>query len=159
MDLTNDLSELQKLLRSSPIARKAYEIWRGQRKAHRIGNTYSNVDFIRWYVREFKKKKWKRPHVARFDHAKPYSFDNIEMQEQAENNRERNARRGNPCSTHRQVHAHQPFLRTILLFASKRDAAAYFGVSEKTVYNHCQGRTKSPGKFGPRMKDVYFTWA
>lgn len=135
-------------------------IWRGQRKANRIGNLYSHVDFIRWYIKEFSKKKWKRAHVARLDHSKPYSFENIEMQEQAENNRERNARRGNPCATHRPVKAFGTLTREIIYFASKREAAKYYGISEKTIYNHCMGRTKQHFKFGPQKGvRVRFEWA
>jgi hypothetical protein len=128
------------------LERKAYIIWAHQK--YTKGVEYSCRDFIDWYVKEFKKKKWKRANVARFDHDKPYSFDNVELQEQLENCRERNERRGNPCRSHKKVDVITFDGKFISQFSSKIEAARFYGISEKTVYNHCQGRTKQFFKFG-----------
>lgn len=136
----------------SQLERRAYYIYKNQEK--REGVEYSWEDFRKWYLCEFQKKKWKRAHVGRKDHDKPYSFSNIEMQEQADNNRERNARRGNPCKSHKKVIA-------ICVFASKVEAAKFFKISEKTVYNHCQNKTNSSFKYGrkaPIQGTLRFKW-
>lgn len=144
-------------MRSDKLAAKAHWIWLGQRK--RAGAAYTRAEFTAWYVREFTKKKWKRPHVARFDHARPYSFDNIEMQEQTENNRERNARCGNPCRTHRAVKATEPKGK-VRFFTTMQAAADFYGLDRKTVWNYCAKRTKNAGKFGPTKSrvGVVFVW-
>lgn len=133
----------------------AYDIWYSQK--YRTGVEYSREDFIIWYEKEFNKKKWNRAHVARFDHNKPYSFDNIEMQEQSENNIERNNRRGNPAIKKKVIAIEED--GTTLTFDKMSEASLYYKVSMKTVYNHCKKNTKQHCKFGPKVsKKVKFSW-
>lgn len=142
----------------SPLELKALSVWRGQRK--REGVLYPAAAFMAWYVREYrKKKKWKRAHVARKDHSKPYSFDNVELQEQAENNRERNARRGNPTRRWPVTATH---IKTgeVKEFTSMKAAAEYYKINRKTVWNHCVGNTTRIGVLGPLCGrvGVRFKW-
>lgn len=135
--------------------RIAYYIFSAQKK--RRGVSYKFREFCYWFVKNLKRKSWQYPNVGRIDHAKGYSFDNIEMQEQIANIQERNARLGNPGKTHRKVLAIIGGKK--LEFPTKQAAAKYFGVSEKTVYNHSQGRTNQHFKFGPRTgRAVRFYW-
>jgi len=140
--------------------KRAWSIYYKQKD--RSGVCYPLREFLYWYMFHPKGKKLVLPNVARFDHSKPYSWDNIELQEQAENVKERNERRGNPGKTHRAVVAIDAQNgKKLKEFASKRTAAAYFNVSEKTIYNHCQKRTKQPFKFGPKYgldRKFTFIW-
>ncbi len=141
------------------LERKAYMIW--WRQKCKIGVRYSQKDFITWYVKEHRKKKLKRPEVGRRDHSKPYSFDNVDLIERTDNLKERNARCGNPGRKHKAVCAFSLTGRRLGKFVSKVEAAKKFGVSEKTVYNHCQGRTSRFMQYG-RVKGaqkVRFEWA
>lgn len=146
--------------RLSPEIKRAWSIYYKQKD--RSGVCYSLREFLYWYIFHPKRKKLILPNVARFDHAKPYSWDNIELQEQVENVRERNSRCGNPGKTHRSVVAFDLVSgKKIKEFPTKKAAARYFGVSEKTVYNHCQKRTKQFFKFGPKFgldRKFTFTW-
>lgn len=135
-------------------------IWIYDAQCKRNTVEYTKRAFLGWWLYHLKRKKWKRPHCARFDHDKGYSFDNMEMQEQAENNRERNARRGNPCNNHRAVVALTHSGEKLKEFKSKTEAAKFYGVSEKTVYNHCHRRTSNFNN-GPisKAREVTFQWA
>lgn len=138
------------------LERKAYIIFNHQKAT--VGATYSLFDFIRWYVREHKKKKLKRPEVGRRDHNKLYSFDNVDLIEKTENIQERNTRLGNPCNRHRPVIAFYGDGK-IKEFLSKTEAANYFGVNVKTVWNHCHGRTKLFFKYGHTLPHALrFEW-
>lgn len=57
---------------------------------------YSRDQFVRWFIKEIKKRKLISPNVSRIDHSKNYSFDNIEMIERFKNIQERNNRVGLP---------------------------------------------------------------
>lgn len=144
----------------SPEIKRAWSIYYKQKK--RSGVCYSLREFLYWYILHPKRKKLKLPNVARFNHDKPYSWDNIEIQEQSENVIERNSRCGNPGKSHRAVIAIDLVSgRKIKEFTTKQDAAKHFGVSEKTVYNHCQKRTKQFFKFGPKFgldRKFTFVW-
>lgn len=136
--------------------RKALRRFYGQNA--RSGTLYSSREFVYWFLTNPILPTLKNPHVARLDHNKPYSFCNIELQEAAENIKERNSRRGNPCNTHKKVTA---FIgNKQMVFSAKKEAAKYFMVSEKTIYNHCSGRTSQFFKFGPRSihSDLRFEW-
>lgn len=135
--------------------RISYHIFMAQRA--RMGVDYKFREFCYWFVKNLKRKSWVYPNVGRLDHSKGYSFPNIEMQEQVANIQERNLRLGNPGKSHRKILA--VINGKKLTFNSKRDAAKYFGVSEKTVYNHSQGRTNQHFKFGPKTgRAVRFYW-
>lgn len=144
------------------LERKAYFLYYGQKK--RSGVAYNSMaEFIAWYVREMKlRRHLKRPEVGRRDHSKPYSIDNIDLIERTDNIKERNARCGNPCRKHRAVWSCALNGKRIKKFKSKVEAAAFYKISEKTVYNHCMGRTKQFFKFGKWVKDkrpVRFEWS
>ncbi len=141
------------------LERKAYMIW--WRQKCKIGVRYSQKDFIAWYVKEHRRKKLKRPEVGRRDHSKPYSFDNIDLIERTDNLKERNARCGNPGRTHRAVVAYDLCGNKLGDFESKTAAAKHFGLCDKTVYNHRQGRTALHMKYGrPKgAQKVRFEWA
>lgn len=56
---------------------------------------YSSYEFVLWFKEQwFKKDKWNRPNVSRINHAKNYSFENIELLECSENSKERVERLG-----------------------------------------------------------------
>lgn len=141
-----------------PDVKKAHHIYYGQRS--RIGAKYSVREFIYWWVKHPKRKTLKEPNVARRDHNKPYSWDNIMLQEKSENMKERNTRCGNPCSTHRAVRVVDIETNQIMgYFNTKKEAAKRFGVSEKTIYNHATGITKKPFMFGPHTgRGFRFQW-
>lgn len=77
----------------------AYNCWATQRKrcsnpkskdfkrygARGIKVEYESYEFVAWYLREFKLKKYKWATVGRVDHDKNYSFSNIKMEEMREN--------------------------------------------------------------------------
>lgn len=142
-------------------ARRAYWIYDRQKRGRRAGNNYSAREFISWWLSNLKKKKWKQPQCGRIDHSKPYSFDNIVMQELNENLKERNARCGNPGKQHRAV---QSFCiltgKKLKKFRSKLEAARFYGCSDKTIYNHAMGKTKLFFKYGPKtaLHFVSFRW-
>lgn len=127
------------------------------RQKRKKGVLYTLDDFRDWYCKEFRKKKLIRPEVGRFDHSKPYSFDNISLIERLDNIRERNHRCGNPGRKHKKVVA--KFGGKSREFPSKVEAAHFFGVNEKTVYNHCQNKTKQHFKFGRTLPHALrFEW-
>lgn len=140
------------------LVKRAYWIYHGQKNRNKV--YYSTREFIYWWLINFKKKKWKRPHCGRIDHSKGYCLSNIIMQEQSENSKERNARRGNPCSTHRAVKAYTHSGKFIKEFKSKVAAAKYFNINEKTIYNHCEKVSKQFNN-GPitKARKVTFQWA
>jgi hypothetical protein len=138
------------------LAKRAYWIWAQQRE--RSGALYTSRDFIGWYLSEYKRLKCKgRYDVARKDHSKSYSFDNIVLQPVRENVLERNERCGRPERS-RKVRMH--LFRGIFTFDSIKSAEEETGINRKTIYNHCTGRTKNPWKYGPqRHLPVRFEWA
>ncbi len=139
------------------IGKKAYFIYHNQKA--REGVEYSFLDFHSWYLKNFKRKKWKRAHVGRINHDAPYSFSNIEMVEQRENNQERNSRCGNPGRSHKAVIAVELSGKT-RMFKSKVEAAKFYGIDVKTVYNKCVGASPAFAKDGPRTnaRGVTFKW-
>ena len=143
--------------------RRAYYSWGSQLiRARKNGLTreYSPRQFIAWWLLEISKRPaWHKPTCGRKDHAKGYYFGNIRLEEQSENTAERNERRGNPGKT-RAVDSICLYTGEIIgRFPSKKEAAYAHGVSEKTVYNHCIGKTKSFFKFGPSHNaPVRFKW-
>jgi hypothetical protein len=143
--------------------RKAHQSWSQQRqraKSQPWTCDYTSREFIGWWLREMKKKpKWKCPTVSRKDHNKGYCFSNIRLEEKRDNIKERNSRCGNPGKSHRSVVSISLATgKTLRRFPSKVAAAEHYGISEKTVYNHCVGRTKRPFKFGPKTGEVKFQW-
>lgn len=130
---------------------RAYYIYTKQCMRNTV--TYTRKEFINWWLQHINKKDWVCASCGRIDHSKGYSFDNIEMQELSDNVKERNARLGNPGKSHRKVKAICTKTGVVLkLFNSKRDAAKFYIVSEKTIYNHANARTKQFFKFGMNVK-------
>lgn len=123
---------------------------------------YSTDAFVEWYVKNYPRApgKWT---VGRIDHSDDYCFDNIRFELVGDNVKERNARLGNPGRTHRAVEAFNAVTgKPLKKFTTKQDAAAHYGVSQKTVYNHCEGVTKSAFKYGPKnvtAEGVRFRWS
>lgn len=139
-------------------AQRGYDSFYQQKKRSKV--FYTPRQFVHWWLENIKTRShWEQPTCGRIDHSKWYSFDNIVMQEQSENTAERNSRHGNPGRKHRAVKAICEGIEKT--FISKREAAEYYGVSEKTVYNHCQGRTTQHFRFGIGVKGkkaVVFEW-
>lgn len=159
------------ILKMEPQVKRAYWVWSAQRKRTKrdfgkCSVVYSSREFIAWYrhhLPRFKKLnpgRRERIDVGRIDHTKGYYFGNIQFEFAGDNVSERNIRHGNPNNKHKKVVAQCPPLRGIWLFNTMGEAAAYFKVSEKTVYNHCTGRTKKPFSCGPKSgSSVRFRWA
>ena len=104
----------------------------------RTGVLYSFRELIYWYYFHPMRGKLVSPHIARIDHSKKYSLDNIILQEASENVKERNYRRGLPGKTHKKVVALDLQTREkIKEFNSIRKAAEYFRVNPCTITNHC----------------------
>lgn len=132
---------------------KAWHIYYAQRK--RAGVEYTRDQFVKWFITKMNNTKLKRPEVARKNHSLPYSFKNIFLQEKVENIKERNCRVGNPGRNHKKVKA--TFLSTkgkrVQIFSSKVEAAKFFNISEKTVYNHCNSKFKTRFKYGKFVRE------
>lgn len=137
--------------------RKGYYIAKDQQR--RQGIEYTVRAFLYWWYFNSLRKQLKSPHVGRLDHSKPYSFKNIQIEEAADNIRERNFRRGNPCNTHKKVIVTYPNGKKEV-FNSKRDVARKFNINEKTVYNRCSGKTVLKNN-GPKTmaRDLEFSWS
>jgi hypothetical protein len=131
---------------------KAWHVFYKQRQ--RAGVEYTREEFVAWYVKHMRKTKLKRPEVGRKNHALPYSFKNIFLQEKSDNIKERNARLGNPGRKHKKVEAVfiQGETKTSVVYASKVEAARFLNISEKTVYNHCNKKFKTRFKYGKNVK-------
>lgn len=141
--------------RMSKKAAQGYRIWGAQ--GARSSRAYSSREFVAWWLFHLASRAWVRPTCGRKNHAKGYFFENIQMEELADNIRERNFRRGNP-SPRKKVQA--TWLRARKIFATMQEAEEFFGVNRKTIYNHCTGRTRSPWKYGPKSSvAVRFSWA
>ncbi len=145
--------------RMSKWARKAYESWSQQGARNSRG--YSSREFVSWWLHEMQQKlRWKCPSVSRIDHTQGYFFGNIRLEEKADNIRERNARCGNPGRKHKAVRAFT-WEGQQKVFPSKVAAGSFYGIDTKTIYNHCQRRTKTFFQFGPitSARGVRFEWA
>lgn len=137
--------------------RKAYHIWGSQRG--RNSRDYSSREFISWWLFNIAKKEWIDPTCGRIDHSKGYSFHNIEMQERVDNVKERNERLGNPGRSHKAVRSYTHGGKHLRSFRSKVEAAAFYKLDEKTIYNHCENKTKQHHT-GPTTsaRKVTFRW-
>lgn len=146
-----------------PSLRKAYYVYFGQKNrcynknniyykwygGRGIQVKYSTREFLGWWKNQ-PVSQFKKPSCGRINNDGHYEFGNIRIEELSDNIKERNKRRGNPGKRHRKVRAY--FFNRELDFNSKLEAAKFFNVSEKTVFNHCEKKTKCPFKFGPRHK-------
>jgi hypothetical protein len=135
-----------------PLEKKAYEVFRGQRKRCRNPKTksyktygakgicveYGAREFISWYVPKFKSTKWECAHVGRLDHSRSYSFNNIEMIERSENIKERNTRLP---QRRRPVLALKDGEKMATFFSSF-SAAKILGFKQGHIFECAQGKRK-----------------
>lgn len=157
----------------SSVVRRAYWVWaiQGARcynpkndhypfyGARGVRRLYSSRDFIGWFLHNLKKFKGHRPSINRINNDGNYEFGNIEIVSLSDNIKERNDRRGNPGRSHKKVYSVNLDTGKRRLFSSKIEAALEYGINPKTVYNHCQGKTKQFFKFGRRVGVRYtFKW-
>lgn len=103
---------------------------------------YSSREFVGWWLKGLKIKKWKDPSVGRIDHDGDYCFENIEMQEMQDNRSERCRRLGRPIpekTAPKKVASFSASLKKKLKdFDSITLAARHYGLEASTVVRHCQ---------------------
>lgn len=105
-------------------------------------------EFIAWWLDELKSFKGTRATCGRIDHSKGYSWENIEMQDMAENSREM-ARRTLANKREQSVHGKKVFVfvkNTNMMtgiFPSIRTAASFFKISQRQVQFLVRGKYKS----------------
>lgn len=143
-------------------ARRAYLIYRTQINkcrnhkvrefqwygARGIEVKYSVRDFIGWWLLHISAKKWKRPTTGRIDHEGHYCFENIEMQELADNVKESHVRIGDKrFNCHRKKVLVDEAGKQSLFFSAK-EAADYLKIGASNVTRFCTGEMK------PRRKDL-----
>lgn len=97
---------------------------------------YSAREFVSWWLHHRKKFKGTTATVGRKDHNRSYCFENIEMQDMADNSREAILR--NKLNTREKRISSKRLLwvkggHPIFCFNSIRDAALFFGVSQRLV--------------------------
>ncbi len=104
---------------------------------------YTMREFVGWWIANLKTKKWKAPTVGRIDHSLGYSFDNIEMQERADNTREVHKRLGQ-CGgvDERKVEIRKD--GKTQKFPSTRAAARWLKTSQSNIIRYCQGSVARP---------------
>lgn len=83
---------------TAEVVQARYSYYGQHRRGKKLGLAveYSLPAFVVWWVNALKTFTGKTPTVGRLDHSKGYFFDNIEMQDKADNSRERVQRRGGP---------------------------------------------------------------
>lgn len=111
---------------------------------------YSVREFIGWYVLNAQFFNGEKLSVGRIDHDKGYFFENIMVQEMAENSRE-SAIRNNLCrfgfERKKELIAFDPIKKEeIKSFASIREAARFYGVSQRLIQFLVRGKYKSSKK-------------
>lgn len=122
---------------------------------------YSSRQFVLWWLKNLKRRKWTQPTVGRIDHDRNYSFDNIVMQERIENSSERCRRLGRPVPAKTAPKFTAVFKngRKIKKFRSAMDAAVYFKLNTSTVVRLCQGKYISGGKRKTKLNNgLYFKY-
>ena len=141
--------------RMSEPERLAYEAFCGQRarskKAGLPKPTYSAKEFIGWWLECLKTFKGTVPTCGRKDHSKGYSWDNIEMQDMADNSREGIVRNQTniktSINTGKKVHVLcKRTGKIIAIIPSIREAAQLFDVSQRLVQFVIRGKYKSASK-------------
>lgn len=148
------------------VVRRAQGVFNGQRQrcinknvkhyknygARGIRVQYTARDFIGWYLSEIEKRKFKMPSVGRIDHDKDYSFDNIQMVEQAENAREMYHRTGGNKEVQKRavvlVHGDECYK-----FSSVKEAAEFAGVTQVRISQAARSEQKKKIKLA---WDVYY---
>lgn len=142
----------------NPVQRRGYNIFVGQVQrctnpnvrsykhygAKGLRVEYSKKDFIRWYEENAKEYDGKPPQVGRIDHEKGYSFDNIRLEGQSENAKERWTRKGRPESIpQKKVGLFSKMTdECIAVFASVSGCARFVDTRSTVISRNC--RTKNP---------------
>ena len=117
-----------------------------------LGVSYSLDEFVSWWTKSLaRRSEWKRPTCGRIDHAKGYSFDNIEMQEASENAKEMYHRVGHPTPFMKKVMMLDSKGNDAILFESVHSAQKHLGIFN--VGRICKGQRKQEQGFSFR----YFT--
>lgn len=137
--------------------KQGYFSWRNQRNrctskkhpqfnrygARGIKVHYSARQFISWWRYNLSLRQWKDPTVGRIDHDGDYCFQNIGMQERAENTREVHDRLGQCGGVDERKVIITKNGKTIE-FESTRAAGRWLGTHNGNVVRYCQGKVKNP---------------
>lgn len=120
---------------------------------------YTAREFVSWWLSALVGFDGRRPSCGRLDHSKGYSFDNIEMQEMADNAREGLVRNQSHLKTKmrfgKRVLSFDHDTGEILLgFPSILDAARHFGVSQRLTQFVLRGALKKSKKIGFGLFEV-----
>lgn len=104
---------------------------------------YSSREFVSWWLFNINGREFKKPTTGRVDHDKSYSFDNIEIQEQSENSKERQRRLGPGIATYgktkpRKTAAFKNGVK-IREFSSASEAARFYKKPDSTIARICNG--------------------
>lgn len=107
---------------------------------------YERLDFLVWWLHSLQTFKGTVPTCGRIDHDKDYSFDNIVMQDKAENSRERSSRapiplKGGGFTYLKKVKLYDYGIE-IKTFNSISDAAKQTGKSTSNIGRICRGIQK-----------------
>lgn len=100
---------------------------------------FSKRQFIGWWCASLKNFKGDLPTTGRIDHALHYSFDNIVMQENAENSLEMIARRGTPTPPRAVAVLNADTLAVLYICESLHAAERRTGIGFQNIYKHCKG--------------------
>lgn len=101
---------------------------------------YTRLEFIEWFVREFKKFNGESPTVGRIDHSGNYSFSNIRFESLVDNTMERIHRCG-PTRPRRPVHIIDAKTNEIIkTVESQTEAEVETGISGAHIAAYCKGR-------------------
>ncbi len=136
----------------SKLVTRAYNCWATQRKrctnpkskdyknygGKGIQVEYESLEFVLWYIKTIKLKRYKWATVGRVDHSKNYSFSNIEMQEMTVNVKERVWR--NPQGIIIEVFQNGKKIKTC---RSKREVEALTGINGNFIDRYIKTKGKS----------------
>lgn len=103
---------------------------------------YGSREFVGWWIYNLSLKDWKKPTCGRIDHSKGYSFDNIKMEELADNSKEVFERLGSrrpkiPCVLYNPKTGNE-----LIVFKSRVDAAKNIGKNSSLITMLCNGTAK-----------------
>jgi len=140
-----------KMSRTDLRAYEAYNALKARSKKQDLPNpSFTAREFIAWWTDCLKDFKGTIPTCGRIDHSLGYSWDNMEMQDMADNSRE-SARR-NKLGANNRTQAKMILVKRksdgvcVGSFGSVRMAARYFGVSQRLVQFIVRGECKQSKK-------------
>lgn len=108
-------------------------------------------EFIGWWLKELKTFNGKRATCGRIDHSRGYFWDNIEMQDMADNSREMAARTGaaaRQLAKGLRIEGIDDNGCVVVKFDSIRAAARELGMSQRNVQFLVRGKYKRSKKAG-----------